>query len=105
MFKAKQRYFLVTRSNVPYSLFILFCVIVRLIPRQKRKKYRLYSPSTLTNAYRMVKENQMSVKKASNIFQVPDTTLRDRVHQKVDPETAGFFGGRAQCWNALKRQT
>lgn len=38
----------------------------------------------------MVKENQMSVKKASKIFQVPDTTLRDRVLQKVDPETAVF---------------
>uniref|UniRef100_A0A8W8JBF7 HTH psq-type domain-containing protein n=1 Tax=Magallana gigas TaxID=29159 RepID=A0A8W8JBF7_MAGGI len=32
----------------------------------------------------------MSVKKASKIFQVPDTTLRDRVLQKVDPETAVF---------------
>lgn len=56
----------------------------------KKKKYRLYSPTALTNAYKMVKEHKMSVKKASRMFHVPDTTLRDRVLQKVDPETAVF---------------
>lgn len=49
------------------------------------KKYRMYSPTALTNAYKMVK-----VKKASRIFQVPDTILRDRALQNVNPETAVF---------------
>ncbi|XP_061186996.1 uncharacterized protein LOC133195149 [Saccostrea echinata] len=44
----------------------------------------------MTNAYQMVKEKKMSVRKASKIFRVPDTTLRDRVLLKVDPETAVF---------------
>lgn len=38
----------------------------------------------------MVKEHHISVKKASMIFQVPDTTFRDKVLQNVDPETAVF---------------
>jgi hypothetical protein len=38
----------------------------------------------------MVQEKKMSVKKASRVFKVPDTTLRDRVLGKVDPETAVF---------------
>ena len=54
-------------------------------------KYRLYSPTDMTNAYKMVKEHKMSVKKAARMYHVPDTTLRDRVLQKVDPETAFFF--------------
>lgn len=45
----------------------------------------MYSPTALTNAYKMVK-----VKKASRIFQVPDTILRDRALQNVNPETAVF---------------
>ncbi|XP_056017340.1 uncharacterized protein LOC130053792 [Ostrea edulis] len=61
----------------------MFCVIIRLILCPKRKKYRLYSPTALTNAYKMVKEHKMSVKNASRMFHVPDTTLRDRVLQKL----------------------
>ena len=34
--------------------------------------------------------NAPNVKKASRMFRVPDTTLRDRVLGKVDPETAVF---------------
>lgn len=59
-------------------------------PVARKKKYRLYSPTSLTNAYLMVKEKKMSVKKASRVFKVPDTTLRDRVLGKVDAETAVF---------------
>ncbi|XP_062605062.1 uncharacterized protein LOC134266873 [Saccostrea cucullata] len=59
-------------------------------PKPHKRNYRLYSPSQMTNAYKMVKEKKMSVRKASKIFRVPDTTLRDRVLLKVDPETAVF---------------
>ena len=46
----------------------------------------MYFPSELTNAYKSVKEERLSVLKASKIFRVPENTLRDRVLGKIDPE-------------------
>ncbi|KAH3784517.1 hypothetical protein DPMN_162474 [Dreissena polymorpha] len=40
----------------------------------------------MTNAFRAVKEQQMSVSKASIQFGVPTTSLRQRVRGRVDPE-------------------
>jgi hypothetical protein len=49
-------------------------------------KYRCYSPTSLTNAYKAVRDNNMSVRRASFQFNVPMQTLRDRVIGKVDIE-------------------
>lgn len=51
-----------------------------------KKHYRVYSPSALTNAYRMVKEEGLTVYRASRMFNVPERTLRDRFIGRVDPE-------------------
>ncbi|XP_052258629.1 uncharacterized protein LOC127863270 [Dreissena polymorpha] len=56
-------------------------------PQPIRKKYRLYSPSSLINAFKAVKDDGMSVLRASRTYKVPENTLRDRVLGKVDPET------------------
>ncbi|XP_045214877.2 uncharacterized protein LOC123564977 [Mercenaria mercenaria] len=55
-------------------------------PQSIRKKYRLYSPTALTNAYKSVKEEGMSVLAASKLYMVPENTLRVRVLEKIDPE-------------------
>ena len=49
-------------------------------------KYRTYSHTSLTNAYLGVKNNGLSVRLASKQFNVPITTLRDRVLGKIDAE-------------------
>ncbi|KAH3845891.1 hypothetical protein DPMN_088181 [Dreissena polymorpha] len=41
----------------------------------------------MTAAYRSVKEDGMPVLKASRVYRVPETTLRDRVLLKIDPDT------------------
>ncbi|XP_062566908.1 uncharacterized protein LOC134229216 [Saccostrea cucullata] len=53
----------------------------------KRKKYRSYSPTQLTNAYIDVVENKFSVYKASRKYSIPEQTLRDRVNGNVKIET------------------
>ena len=64
-----------------------FSFMLQVNPQPIRQKYRLYSPSALTSAFKKVKEDGMSVLKASRVFNVPENTLRDRVLGKVDPET------------------
>ncbi|XP_063401995.1 uncharacterized protein LOC134686219 [Mytilus trossulus] len=50
------------------------------------KKYRLYSPTALTNAYISVKNNEMSQRKAALQLNVPRQTLRDRITGKISPD-------------------
>lgn len=50
-------------------------------------KYRCYSPTALTSAYKAVKEEKFSVRRASIQYGVPMQTLRDRVLGKIDPES------------------
>ena len=49
--------------------------------------YRCYSSSAMTNAYRAVMEDHVPVKRAAITYQVPQTTLHQRVLGRVDPET------------------
>lgn len=51
-----------------------------------KHKYRLYSPTSLHNAYKFVKEQNVSVCKAAKIYGVPEQTLRDRVKGKIHPD-------------------
>ena len=50
-------------------------------------KYRIYSPTAMFNAYQAVREMNMPVKRAARQYGVPQTTLRDRVAGRIDPET------------------
>ena len=48
--------------------------------------YRTYSHTSLTNAYLGVQDNGLSVRRASKECNVPITTIRDRVLDKIDAE-------------------
>jgi len=54
----------------------------------QKSERRSYSPSALSRAYAAVKEKGVSVKRAAQDFCVPTQTLRDRVLEKVDVNTA-----------------
>jgi hypothetical protein len=47
----------------------------------------MYSPTAMKNAYQAVKEMKMPFKSAARQFGIPQTTLRDRVLGRIDPET------------------
>ena len=48
---------------------------------------RQYSPSSLTRAYVVAKEDNLSVYKASEIYRVPEQTLCDCVIGRIDIDT------------------
>ena len=48
-----------------------------------KHQYRVYSPPSLTNAYVAVTENNMTVRGAARQYNIPLTTLRDRVDGRV----------------------
>ena len=52
-----------------------------------KKKYRCYSPTALINAYKAVKEQNLSVRRASIQYAIPMQTLRDRVCGKIALDT------------------
>ncbi|XP_053388230.1 uncharacterized protein LOC128551405 [Mercenaria mercenaria] len=56
-------------------------------PKHIRRKNKLYSPSALTSAYKLVKEDGVSVRKAAALTRVPESTLRDRTLGNVHPDT------------------
>ena len=56
-------------------------------PAKASTKYRQYQPSLLTDAYIAVKEKNISVSRASRMYQVPAQTLRDRVLGKIHIDT------------------
>lgn len=47
----------------------------------------MYSPTAMTNAYHAARAMNLAVKSAARQFGVPQTTLRDRVMSRIDPET------------------
>ena len=53
----------------------------------ERGSYRKYDPDQLTKAYFAVKNDKMPTCKAARIFNVPRSTLQDRLFGKVDVET------------------
>lgn len=69
-------------------------------PLPMRKKYRLYFPTSLTNANLAVRDDNVSVRRASKQFDIPMQTLRDRVLGKVDPECVTI--GRAPVFSMVE---
>lgn len=64
-----------------------FFFLLQMNPTSSVSKYRIYSPSAMTSAYQAVREMGMPVKTAARQYGVPQTTLRDRVLGRIDPET------------------
>ncbi|XP_060573049.1 uncharacterized protein LOC132730980 isoform X1 [Ruditapes philippinarum] len=54
------------------------------IRRRKRQFRGKYEKSKIVDAYNMVKDSGMSIRKAAKMFNIPRTTLFDRVKHKVD---------------------
>ena len=87
----KHNFLIVFRTMVPYFFFKeihdLCVCFFQLNSHPIKSKYRLYSPSAMTAAFRRVREDGMFFLKASRVYSVPETTLRDRVLLIIDPET------------------
>ncbi|KAJ8301136.1 hypothetical protein KUTeg_020123 [Tegillarca granosa] len=50
-------------------------------------KYRQWSPTAMLNAMQAIKDKNVSVRKAAKLYDVPLTTLRDRVDGRCSVET------------------
>ena len=88
--KAKHIYFFNFRYQSCYRIFmllVLFPLYFQAKPLHIERKLRLYSPTSMVKAYSMVKDEGVPVLKAARTYGVPETTLRDRVMGRVDPET------------------
>ena len=55
-------------------------------PTRLERKYRNYNEGALVSAYKLVKNEGVPVRRAAKLFNVPITTLRDRVAGRIDPE-------------------
>ena len=63
----------------------------------------MYSPTAITNAYKVVIESNIPVLRASKQFGLPKNTLKDRVLGIVHPETV--IMGREPVFTALEEAT
>ena len=57
------------------------------MPKQVSTKYRQYSPTRITNAYKAVVDNNQTVRGAARQFGVPVRTLRDRTMGMISGDT------------------
>ena len=56
-------------------------------PEQNSEPQKVYAHDALTNAYIQCVENKMPVKKAAKLYNIPHTTLRDRLSGRVHLDT------------------
>ena len=56
-------------------------------PEQNSEPKKVYAHDTLTNAYIQCVENKIPVRKAAKPYNVPHTTLRDRLSGRVHIDT------------------
>ena len=52
-------------------------------PEQNSEPQKVYAHDALTNAYIQCVENKMPVRKAAKLYNIPHTTLRDRLSGRV----------------------
>ena len=52
--------------------------------RKKRRKYVTYNKETLQNAVEAIKNGTMSFRKAEKTFQIPKSTLKNKISGKSD---------------------
>ena len=67
-----------------------------------RGPYKSYDPQNLTDAYTAVLEDGLPVERAAKRYDVPITTLKDRVRGRIDVETvkpgpAPLFTQEQEC--------
>ena len=56
-------------------------------PEQNSEPQKVYANDALTNAYIQCVENKMPVRKAANLYNLPQTTLRDMLSGRVHIDT------------------
>ena len=56
-------------------------------PEQKSEPQKVYAHDALTNAYIQCVENNMPVRKAAKLYNIPHATLRDRLSGRVHIDT------------------
>ena len=56
-------------------------------PEQNSEPQKVYAHDALTNAYIQCVENKMPVRKAAKLYNIPHTTLRDRLSGRVHIDT------------------
>ena len=56
-------------------------------PGQNSKSQKVHVHDALTNAYIQCVENKMQVRKAAKLYNIPHTTLRDRLSGRVHIDT------------------
>ena len=56
-------------------------------PEQISEPKNVYAHDALTNAYIQCVENKMPVRKAAKLYNIPHTTLRDRLSGRVHIDT------------------
>ena len=62
-----------------HSRFLMFFQKLKLT-------YRNYSPSSVSSAFRLVKEKNIAIRKAAREYKIPEATLRHKLSGYVDPE-------------------
>ena len=56
-------------------------------PEQNSEPQKVYTHDALTNAYFQCVENKLQVRKASKLYNIPHTTLKDRLSGRVHIDT------------------
>ena len=56
-------------------------------PEQNSEPQKVYAHDALTNTYIQCVENKMPVRKAAKLYNIPHTTLRDRLSGRVHIDT------------------
>ena len=57
------------------------------VPQQNSEPQKVYTLDALTNAYIQCVENKMPVRKAAKLYNIPHTTLRDKLSGRVQIDT------------------
>ena len=74
------------------SLPVFFCFFfgktsTNSAPEQNSEPQKVYAPDALTNAYFQCVENKLPVRKAEKLYNIPHTTLKDRLSCRVHIDT------------------
>ena len=53
------------------------------VPEQNSEPQKVYAHNALTNAYFQCVENKLAVRKAAKLYNIPHTSLKDRLSSRV----------------------
>ena len=69
------------------SLSFFGTTLTNSAPEQNSEPKKVYAHDALTNAYIQCVEKKMPVRKAAKLYNIPHTTLRDRLSGRVHKDT------------------